>query len=83
MIGAYDKDDGEILLLMLKDTLIWSMADDDMCPALTLGLYMAKEQSRIVEDAMDHKIMVNILKKFSPGGALHQNVGRLGRWKNL
>ena len=42
LIGAYDKNDGEALLLIVKDTLTQSMLDDDMCPALTLGLYTAK-----------------------------------------
>ena len=64
MIRAYDKNDVETLLPMVRDTLIRSMADDDICPVLTLGLYAEKEQSKIVEDTMDRKMMVNILKKY-------------------
>ena len=64
LIGAWIKEDGETLLSILKDTLTWSMADNDICPALTLGLHTAKEQSGIVEDTIDHKMMMNILKKY-------------------
>ena len=35
-----------------------------MCPALTLGLYLAGEQSGILENALDHKMMVNIMKEY-------------------
>ena len=39
MIGAWSQDDGEKSLLKLKEALIKSLDDDDMCPALITGLY--------------------------------------------
>ena len=43
LIGGFDEKSREVLLLMVKGTLTQSLADDDICPALTLGLYSAEE----------------------------------------
>ena len=71
LIGAWSKEERETLISMVKDTLAQSMVDDYIYPALTLGLYTAKEQRGIVEDTMDHTMMMNILKKY------------LSRWHTL
>ena len=44
LIGVWSEENGEPLLLMVKSTLTRSLEleDDDMCPALTPGIYLVE-----------------------------------------
>ena len=64
IIGARSKNDGELILTMVEDTLTQNTADENMCRVLTMGLYSAAEQSGILEDIMTHKMMLCILRKY-------------------
>ena len=65
--GAWIKKDGELILTMVEDILTRSIADADMCPIITLELYTTAEQSGILEDTVNRKMMLYILQKILNG----------------